>query len=125
MPRSSEVPRGSLYQTSDPRRALDNLLVRDALFTKEVAKAASDLNLHVVEVDGHGGNRRHDSTCWGNSRIAGGLKLYDGGLRGRRTRWGIGRQTAKGRHRLAGYAVLSADSIADYDPLSPELRRAG
>lgn len=42
-----EIPR----KTSDPERALANLLARDALFTSEVAREASALQLPVIEVD--------------------------------------------------------------------------
>jgi 2-phosphoglycerate kinase len=39
------------YETSNPQRALANLLVRDDLFAREVAKEAADLKLPVLEVD--------------------------------------------------------------------------
>ncbi|HEV2458555.1 MAG TPA: hypothetical protein VGS80_09335, partial [Ktedonobacterales bacterium] len=39
-------------KTSDPKRALSNLLDRDRLFTDEVFEEAAKLHLHVVEVDG-------------------------------------------------------------------------
>jgi 2-phosphoglycerate kinase len=42
-----EIPR----QTSDPERALANLLERDRLFTSQVAREASALQLPVLEVD--------------------------------------------------------------------------
>jgi len=38
-------------RTSDPERALANLLERDELFTADVAKEAAALQLHVVGVD--------------------------------------------------------------------------
>jgi 2-phosphoglycerate kinase len=38
-------------KTSDPTRALANLLARDQLFTDEVVKQATGLNLTVIEVD--------------------------------------------------------------------------
>jgi hypothetical protein len=48
--------RGSLWkiagQTSDPRRALENLLARDALFTSQVAVEAAALGLATITVDG-------------------------------------------------------------------------
>jgi hypothetical protein len=40
------------FETSDPQRALSNLIVRDGLLTDEVIKEAADLNLRVVEIDG-------------------------------------------------------------------------
>lgn len=47
--------RGSTWEipakTSNPDRALSNLLIRDALFTSEVADQASECCLPVVEVD--------------------------------------------------------------------------
>jgi 2-phosphoglycerate kinase len=39
-------------KTSDPERALSNLLDRDRLFADEVFEEAAKLHLHVVEVDG-------------------------------------------------------------------------
>jgi 2-phosphoglycerate kinase len=39
-------------KTSKPERALSNLLVHDHLFTQEVVKEASALQLRVIEVDG-------------------------------------------------------------------------
>lgn len=48
--------RGSLWkiagQTSDPPRALENLLARDALFTDRVANAAAALGFTTIGVDG-------------------------------------------------------------------------
>jgi 2-phosphoglycerate kinase len=48
--------RGSTWEipgkTSDPERALANLLARDGLFTDEVVKEATGLNLSLIEVDG-------------------------------------------------------------------------
>ena len=43
-----EIPR----KTTQPERALSNLLVRDQLFTDEVIKEATALQLSVVEIDG-------------------------------------------------------------------------
>jgi 2-phosphoglycerate kinase len=47
--------RGSLWEiprkTSDPRRALRNLLDRDRMFTDRLRDEAKSLDLHVVEVD--------------------------------------------------------------------------
>jgi hypothetical protein len=43
-----DIPR----RTSDPERALTNLLVRDQLFTDQVRKEAAALQLRVIEVDG-------------------------------------------------------------------------
>jgi 2-phosphoglycerate kinase len=40
------------YETSDPKRALANLLVRDRLFTDQVVKEAATLQLPVIEVNG-------------------------------------------------------------------------
>ena len=59
--------RGSLWdiasKTSNPERALRNLLERDRMFTERVRAEASDLGLRVIEVDigmteyiGHSGN---------------------------------------------------------------------
>lgn len=42
-----EIPR----RTSEPERALANLLERDALFTSQVAKEAAMLHLPLIEVD--------------------------------------------------------------------------
>ncbi|MDQ3870271.1 MAG: hypothetical protein M3301_01480 [Chloroflexota bacterium] len=42
-----EIPR----KTSNPERALANLLARDELFTRDVAREAAALNLPVIEVD--------------------------------------------------------------------------
>jgi 2-phosphoglycerate kinase len=39
------------YETSNPQRAMANLLVRDDLFAREVGKEAADLKLPVLEVD--------------------------------------------------------------------------
>jgi hypothetical protein len=39
-------------KTSDPHRALSNLLARDQLFAKVLVKEAANLRLRVVEVDG-------------------------------------------------------------------------
>jgi 2-phosphoglycerate kinase len=48
--------RGSLWEiankTSDPERALRNLLERDRLFTERLGAEARDLGLQVIEVDG-------------------------------------------------------------------------
>jgi hypothetical protein len=48
--------RGSTWdipgKTSNPERALANLLTRDRLFTDEVSKQAAALQLRVIEVDG-------------------------------------------------------------------------
>jgi len=38
------------HETSDPQRALANLLVRDDLFAREIVKEAADLKLRVIEV---------------------------------------------------------------------------
>ena len=38
-------------KTSDPQRALENLLSRDRLFTQQVAAEAKDLRLTVIKVD--------------------------------------------------------------------------
>jgi 2-phosphoglycerate kinase len=43
-----EIPR----KTSKPERALSNLLIRDQLFSEEVVKQATALQLRVIEVDG-------------------------------------------------------------------------
>jgi hypothetical protein len=39
-------------RTSDPRRAMENLLARDALFTEQVAGEATALGLQTILVDG-------------------------------------------------------------------------
>ena len=48
--------RGSLWsiagRTSDPERALSNLLARDAISTEEVFKEAAALQLNTIEIDG-------------------------------------------------------------------------
>jgi hypothetical protein len=48
--------RGSLWsiagRTSDPERALSNLLARDAIYTEEVFKEAAALHLNIIEIDG-------------------------------------------------------------------------
>ena len=48
--------RGSTWaiagRTSDPERALANLLERDALFTDEVRRQAGEHGLQTIEVDG-------------------------------------------------------------------------
>lgn len=48
--------RGSLWsiagRTSDPERALSNLLARDAIYTEEVFKEAAALHLNTIEIDG-------------------------------------------------------------------------
>jgi len=43
-----EIPK----KTSKPEQALSNLLIRDQLFTEEVAKEATALQLRIVEVNG-------------------------------------------------------------------------
>jgi hypothetical protein len=54
--RAAFEARGSLWriagQTSDPPRALENLLARDALFTAQVADEAAALGLDTIDVDG-------------------------------------------------------------------------
>jgi len=49
--------RGSTWtipnKTSDPRRALENLLARDALFTEELRHQADALNLPYIDVGSH------------------------------------------------------------------------
>jgi hypothetical protein len=45
-----EIPR----RTSKPELALSNLLIRDQLFTAELVKEATALQLRVIEVDGTG-----------------------------------------------------------------------
>ena len=42
---------GIASRTSEPSRALDNLLTRDRLFTERVGAEARRLGLHVVDVD--------------------------------------------------------------------------
>lgn len=42
-----DIPR----KTSDPKRALENLLERDRLFTEDVAREAAALCLPVIRVD--------------------------------------------------------------------------
>jgi hypothetical protein len=53
--RAAFESRGSTYdiarQTSDPERALENLLERDRLFTEDVAQEAAALCLPVIRVD--------------------------------------------------------------------------
>lgn len=53
--RAAFESRGSIWdiagKTSDPERALANLLARDQLFTEHVRREATALNLPVVEVD--------------------------------------------------------------------------
>ena len=53
--RAALESRGSLWsiagRTSDPERALSNLLVRDAIYTKEVFKEAAALHLKTLEID--------------------------------------------------------------------------
>jgi 2-phosphoglycerate kinase len=53
--RAALASRGSTYdipsKTSDPERALQNLLARDRLFTEDVAREATALGLHVIHVD--------------------------------------------------------------------------
>ena len=39
-------------RTSDPARALENLLARDALFTERLRAETAELGLEAVEVDG-------------------------------------------------------------------------
>lgn len=47
--------RGTTWQipqkTTDPHRALENLLARDALFTEDLRKEATALRLKVIDVD--------------------------------------------------------------------------
>jgi 2-phosphoglycerate kinase len=54
--RAALSSRGSLWEiankTSDPERALRNLLERDRLFTDRLGAEARDLGLPVIEVDG-------------------------------------------------------------------------
>jgi hypothetical protein len=53
--RAAFEARGTLQaiaaRTSDPARGLANLLVRDALFTDEVARQAMELDLELIQVD--------------------------------------------------------------------------
>jgi hypothetical protein len=53
--RAAFESRGALWQiagkTSDPEKALDNLLQRDRMFTERLYKEAMDLQLRVVNVD--------------------------------------------------------------------------
>ncbi len=55
--RSAFDARGSTWiipnKTSDPERALENLLARDALFTEELRHQADALNLPYVNVGSH------------------------------------------------------------------------
>jgi 2-phosphoglycerate kinase len=39
-------------RTSDPDRAMENLLARDALFTESIGREAADLGLTTIDVDG-------------------------------------------------------------------------
>lgn len=39
------------YETNDPERAMVNLLMRDRIFAKQVAKEAADLNLPVLRIN--------------------------------------------------------------------------
>jgi hypothetical protein len=54
--RAAFARRGSLWQiagqTSDPERALGNLLERDRMFTERLRDQARRLELRVIEVDG-------------------------------------------------------------------------
>ena len=54
--RAAFARRGSLWQiagqTSDPERALGNLLERDRMFTERLREEAQRLELRVIEVDG-------------------------------------------------------------------------
>jgi hypothetical protein len=54
--RAAFEARGSLWtipnRTTDPERALANLLERDALFTEELRRQAAVAGLHTIEVDG-------------------------------------------------------------------------
>ncbi|MCA2212532.1 AAA family ATPase [Jidongwangia harbinensis] len=65
--------RGSLWRiagrTSDPERALRNLLARDAAFTERLAVEVHDLGLHAVEV--HPAMTEDDLTA----RVAAALRL--------------------------------------------------
>jgi hypothetical protein len=53
--RAAFEARGTLQviaaRTSDPERALANLLARDALFTDELARQAMELDLELIQVD--------------------------------------------------------------------------
>lgn len=53
--RAAFASRGSLYEiagkTSDPERALQNLLERDQMFTERLRDEAAGLGLHTIEVD--------------------------------------------------------------------------
>src|SRR5438876_2071792 len=67
--------RGSLWsiagRTSDPQTALANLLVRDALYTEEVARQAAALQLTIIEVNGSASVDRlatHVAQCLGIRR---------------------------------------------------------
>jgi 2-phosphoglycerate kinase len=55
--RAAFESRGSTWaipnRTSDPERALTNLLARDRLFTEMVRREAESLDLQIVDVDGH------------------------------------------------------------------------
>lgn len=54
--RTAMTSRGSLWsiagRTSNPRKALENLLARDALYTEEILKQATILGLTTIKVDG-------------------------------------------------------------------------
>jgi 2-phosphoglycerate kinase len=54
--RAALESRGSLWsiagRTSDPEKALSNLLARDAIYTEEVFKEAAVLQLNTIEIDG-------------------------------------------------------------------------
>jgi hypothetical protein len=54
--RAAFEARGSTWaiagRTSDPPRALDNLLARDALFTEELRRQAADAGASTIDVDG-------------------------------------------------------------------------
>ena len=68
--------RGSLWQiagkTSDPERALENLLERDHLFTARLRESAARLNLPVLKV----GTELDEDTL--AARVAGSLGLGPG-----------------------------------------------
>ena len=53
--RAAFASRGSLYgiarRTSDPERALQNLLERDRMFTERLRDEAAGLGLRTIEVD--------------------------------------------------------------------------
>ena len=53
--RAALASRGSLYEiagkTSDPEKALRNLLDRDRMFTERLWAEATDLGLRVIEVN--------------------------------------------------------------------------